>query len=127
MISITIDTKDMIALRDALEAALYPAKPSTAAAAHAPIADAPLRLQGSRAVRLPPRKFVRTVNLQDIDDRKTGAYLLECWAIVKGRDTIPKSAGKFHNRTLLAAELNRIINALSRTEHGRQLLKEMNA
>ena len=121
MISMTIDTNDMIALRDALAAALYPAEPSTAAAAHAPTAAA------AHAPTAAPRKFVRSVNLHDIDDSKTGAYLLECWAIVKGRDTIPKSAGKFHNRTLLAAELNRIINALSRTEHGRQLLKEMNA
>ena len=95
-ITITIERNDLAALRDALAAALAPAKPRQQAAA---VYSAP--------------KFVRSVNLHDINDSKSSAYLRECWAVVNGLDIIPKSTGKFHNRTLLADELNSRVRNMS--------------
>ena len=59
------------------------------------------------------RNFVPSVNLADINDSKSSAYLREGWALVNGLDTIPKSTGKFHNRTLLADEINRLVRNMS--------------
>jgi len=98
MLTFNIDRNDLIELRNALATAL--AKPPAAAAVYS----------------APKVKFVRSVNLHDINDSKSSAYLREAWAVVRGLDTIPKSTGQFHNRTLLAAEINRIISNMSPDE-----------
>jgi len=81
------------------------------------LAKAELAKKGIRLAYLVPapltqRKFVPSVNLADIDDRKSSAYLRECYALLCGLPTIPKSTGKYHNRTLLADELNRLVTRL---------------